>query len=70
MLPGEINFLRLQNQQLIGSAYKKPEDLVKWHGWIISFLPQKNIQLLHFFLNSIQHTLNYYAPKQNGMQRF
>lgn len=32
MTPAEIIKLRLTNQQLIGSTYKKPEDLVRWMG--------------------------------------
>lgn len=34
MTAAEIIRLRLQNQQLIGSTYKKPEDVVKWIGAI------------------------------------
>ncbi|HRG38528.1 MAG TPA: winged helix DNA-binding domain-containing protein [Bacteroidia bacterium] len=34
MVPVEIIHLRLQNQQLIGSNFKKPDDVVKWMGAI------------------------------------
>jgi len=32
MVPAAIIKLRLQNQQLLGSAFKKPEDIVEWMG--------------------------------------